>query len=55
MNKEILLIYVEAACPNTKEIKYFKLLKVSGAYFKGDSKNKMLQRIYGICFLIKKI
>ncbi len=33
-----------------KELKYFKLLKVSGAYFKGDSKNKMLQRIYGICF-----
>ena len=33
-----------------KEIKYFKLLKVSGAYWKGDSKNKMLQRIYGICF-----
>ena len=35
---------------NTKEIKYFKLLKVSGAYWKGDSKNKMLQRIYGIAF-----
>ena len=33
-----------------KEIKYYKLLKVSGAYFKGDSKNKMLQRVYGICF-----
>lgn len=33
-----------------KELKYFKLLKVSGAYFKGDSKNKVLQRIYGICF-----
>ncbi len=33
-----------------KKLKYFKLLKVSGAYFKGDSKNKMLQRIYGICF-----
>ena len=33
-----------------KDLKYFKLLKVSGAYFKGDSKNKMLQRIYGICF-----
>ena len=32
------------------EIKYFKLLKVSGAYWKGDSKNKMLQRIYGVCF-----
>ena len=33
-----------------KKIKYFKLLKVSGAYWKGDSNNKMLQRIYGICF-----
>ncbi len=35
---------------NTKLLKYFKLLKVSGAYYKGDSKNKVLQRIYGICF-----
>ena len=35
---------------STKELKYFKLLKVSGAYWKGDSKNKMLQRIYGVCF-----
>ena len=35
---------------NTKEIKYFKLLKVAGAYWKGDSNNKMLQRIYGVCF-----
>ena len=34
----------------TKELKYFKLLKVSGAYWKGDSNNKMLQRIYGVCF-----
>ena len=33
-----------------KELKHFKLLKVSGAYWKNDSKNKMLQRIYGICF-----
>ena len=33
-----------------KELKYFKLIKFSGAYWKGDSKNKMLQRIYGICF-----
>ena len=33
-----------------KLLKNFKLLKVSGAYWKGDSKNKMLQRIYGICF-----
>ncbi len=36
--------------PSTKSMKYFKLLKVSGAYFKGDSNNKMLQRIYGVCF-----
>ena len=36
--------------PSTKSMKYFKLLKVSGAYYKGDSKNKMLQRIYGVCF-----
>ena len=35
---------------STKQIKYFKLIKSSGAYWKGDAKNKMLQRIYGICF-----
>ena len=35
---------------NTKEIKFFKLIKFSGAYWKGDAKNKMLQRIYGVCF-----
>ena len=34
----------------TKAMKYFKLLKVSGAYWKGDSCNPMLQRIYGVCF-----
>ena len=33
-----------------KECKNFKLLKFSGAYWKGDSNNKMLQRIYGVCF-----
>ncbi len=33
-----------------KELKHFKLLKHSGAYWKGDSKNKVLQRIYGVCF-----
>ena len=33
-----------------KEIKNFKLVKFSGAYWKGDSKNKMLQRIYGVCY-----
>ena len=34
----------------TKEMKYFKLIKFSGAYWKGDAKNKMLQRIYGVCY-----
>ena len=35
---------------SVKLLKHFKLLKVSGAYYKGDSNNKTLQRIYGICF-----
>ncbi len=33
-----------------KELKYFKLLSVAGAYWRGDEKNKMLTRIYGTCF-----
>ena len=37
-----------------KECKNFKLLKFSGSYYKGDSKNKVLQRIYGVCFKTKK-
>lgn len=36
--------------PSTKRIKAFKLLSVAGAYWHGDEKNKMLQRIYGISF-----
>ncbi len=39
---------------STKELKYFKLLKVSGAYWKADANNKMLQRIYGIAFETKE-
>jgi len=35
---------------NVKLLKNFKLLKFSGSYYKGDSKNKVLQRIYGVCF-----
>ena len=35
---------------STKLCKNFKLLKFSGSYYKGDSKNKVLQRIYGVCF-----
>ena len=37
-----------------KELKHFKLIKFSGAYWKGDANNKMLQRIYGICFDTKE-
>ncbi len=33
-----------------KQLKHFKLLKHSGAYYKGDANNKVLQRIYGVCF-----
>ena len=39
---------------SVKELKHFKLLKTSGAYWKGDSKNKMLQRIYGVCFFTEE-
>ena len=39
---------------SVKECKNFKLLKVSGAYYKGDSNNKVLQRIYGVCFDTKE-
>ena len=35
---------------SVKELKHFKLIKFSGAYWKGDANNKMLQRIYGVCF-----
>ncbi len=38
----------------TKLLKNFKLIKFSGAYWKGDAKNKMLQRIYGVCFPTKE-
>ncbi len=37
-----------------KKCKNFKLLKHSGAYWKGDKNNKVLQRIYGVCFLTKE-
>ena len=39
--------------PNTKDIKFFKLLNVAGAYWRGDSNNKMLTRIYGAAALTK--
>ncbi len=40
--------------PNTSHIKAFKLLSIAGAYWKGDEKNKMLQRIYGTAFFKPK-
>ena len=39
---------------NTKKIRAFKLLSVAGAYWRGDVKNKMLQRIYATAFFTKK-
>ncbi|WP_419744016.1 threonine--tRNA ligase [Macrococcoides bohemicum] len=40
--------------PSTKYVYHFKLTKVAGAYWKGDSNNKMLQRIYGVAFASKE-
>jgi threonyl-tRNA synthetase len=40
--------------PNTKSMRTFKLMRVSGAYWRGDSKNKQLQRIYGTAWNDKK-
>lgn len=37
-----------------QELKYFKLLSIAGAYWRGSEKNKMLTRIYGTCFPTKK-
>lgn len=39
---------------NTEHLKHFKLLKVAGAYWRGDSNNEMLQRIYGTAWLSKE-
>ena len=61
--KETLTIYEQAdfvdLCrgphvPNTSALKAFKLTKLAGAYWRGDSKNEMLQRIYGTAFPDKK-
>ncbi len=40
--------------PSTAKIKAFKLLSIAGAYWRGDEKNRMLQRIYGTAFVDKK-
>lgn len=41
--------------PSAGKIKYFKLLNISGSYWRGDEKNKQMQRIYGISFPKKKM
>ena len=40
--------------PNTSHLRHFKLMKVSGAYWRGDSNNQMLQRIYGTAWSTEK-
>tara|TARA_Y100001968_G_C19454306_1_gene771312 strand:- start:18882 stop:20822 length:1941 start_codon:yes stop_codon:yes gene_type:complete len=40
--------------PNTKHLRVFKLMKISGSYWRGDSQNEKLQRIYGTAWLTKK-
>src|SRR5678816_4922712 len=40
--------------PSTGKLKVFKLMRVAGAYWRGDSKNEMLQRIYGTAWATKE-
>ncbi len=40
--------------PSTGKLQHFKLMQVSGAYWRGDSNNQMLQRIYGVAFATKE-
>jgi len=63
-NNEVISIYNEGnftdLCrgphlPATGKIKYVKLLNISGSYWRGDEKNKQLQRIYGISFPKQKM
>ncbi|NUN08037.1 MAG: threonine--tRNA ligase [Ignavibacteriaceae bacterium] len=63
-SKEVISIYKEGAftdlctgphLPSVGKIKFVKLLTVSGSYWRGDEKNKHMQRIYGITFPKKKM
>src|SRR5690606_28202738 len=40
--------------PSTGKLRVFKLMKVAGAYWRGDSKNEMLQRVYGTAWATKE-
>jgi threonyl-tRNA synthetase len=63
-NGEVISIYKEGSftdlctgphLPSTGKIKFIKLLNISGSYWRGNEKNKQLQRIYGISFPKKKM
>ena len=41
-------------CPSTGKLKHFKLMKVAGAYWRGDHRNEMLQRVYGTAWATKE-
>ena len=53
-HQEYLDMCVGPHVPNTRFLSHFKLTKVSGAYWRGDSQNEMLQRIYGTAWGDKK-
>ena len=62
-NNEVLTLYKQGdfvdLCrgphvPSTSKLKVFKLMKLAGAYWRGDSKNEMLQRVYGTAWENKK-
>ncbi|MCX7833803.1 MAG: threonine--tRNA ligase [Ignavibacteria bacterium] len=62
-NEEVVSLYHQGSftdlcrgphLPSTSKVKAIKLLSVSGSYWRGDEKNRMLQRIYGITFPSKK-
>ena len=62
-SNEDVSLYIEGAfedlcrgphVPSTGKLKHFKLMKVAGAYWRGDSKNEMLQRIYGTAWTSKE-
>jgi threonyl-tRNA synthetase len=40
--------------PSTGKLKHFKLMKVAGAYWRGDHRNEMLQRVYGTAWASKE-
>ena len=53
-HQEYLDMCIGPHVPNTRFLPHFKLTKVSGAYWRGDSQNEMLQRIYGTAWADKK-